>query len=113
YLTKLGRIGGKTVGIYLTTTAVAITVGLLLANVIGPGRGFPQELRDQLAAEQAADAATKITSTTDRPSPWDTLLNIVPVNPFRALATTEMLQIVFAALIIGVALTLIPKEKAR
>src|SRR5690606_28513003 len=92
---------------------VAITIGLLLANIIGPGRGFPEELRDQLAAEQAQDAAAKIGSATGRPSPWDTMLNIVPVNPFRALATTEMLQIVFAALIIGVALTLIPKEKAR
>jgi proton glutamate symport protein len=112
-LTKLGRIGGKTVTLYLTTTALAITIGLVLANIIGPGRGFSPEMRDQLAAEQAQNAAAKISGAEGRPGPWETLLDIVPANPFSALATTEMLQIVFAALIIGVALTLIPKEKAR
>lgn len=112
-LTKLGRIGGKTVAIYLTTTALAITLGLTLANVIGPGRGFSAEMRDALAADQAQDAAAKITGAEDRPGPWETMLDIVPTNPFEALAVTEMLQIVFVALIIGVALTLIPKDKAR
>jgi len=111
-LKKLSRIGGKTIGIYLCTTALAITVGLLIANVVGPGesRFVPETVRDQLATDRAAEAAGKI-QTAVRPDVWDTFLNIVPTNPFEALAEGRMLQIVFAALAIGVALTLVPKKK--
>ena len=112
-MSKLGRIGGKTIGIYLVTTAVAITIGLLLANIVGPGRGFPDDLREQLASEGAGDASVKIAGAESRPSPWDVALDIVPTNPFTSLAETEMLQVVFAAVVIGVGLTLLPREKAR
>ncbi|MAY74282.1 MAG: dicarboxylate/amino acid:cation symporter [Phycisphaerae bacterium] len=111
-LSKLGRIGGKTIAIYLVTTAVAISVGLVLANVIGPGAGFPEELREQLAGEQAEAAAASIGNAENRPSPWNVALDVVPGNPFAALAETEMLQVVFAAVVIGIGLTLIPREKA-
>ncbi|MEL6739181.1 MAG: dicarboxylate/amino acid:cation symporter, partial [Planctomycetota bacterium] len=109
---KLGRIGGKTIGIYLATTAVAITVGLLAANVVGPGRGFPEELRESLRESSAADASTRIGNAQDRPTTWDVLLDVVPQNPFTALATTEMLQVVFAALMVGIGLTMLPKAQA-
>jgi len=111
-MSKLGRIGGKTIGIYLVTTALAITIGLVLANVVGPGNGFPDELREQLASSSADDASSKIEFASNRPSTWDTLLDIVPENPFHALAETAMLQVVFAAIAIGIALTFLPKEKA-
>lgn len=111
-MSKLGRIGGKTIGIYLLTTALAITVGLVLANVVGPGNGFPGELREQLAASGAGDASAKIANAENRPTTWDTLLDIVPANPFHALAETSMLQVVFAAVAVGVGLTFLPKEKA-
>ncbi|MEM7754053.1 MAG: dicarboxylate/amino acid:cation symporter [Planctomycetota bacterium] len=110
---KLGRIGGKTILIYLTTTAVAITVGLLLANIVGPGRGFDEGLRDTLAAGGNAAAETRIGAAKGRPSEWETLLNVVPTNPFAALADTMMLQVVFASLLIGVALTRINQDKAQ
>jgi len=109
---KLGRVGGKTIGIYLVTTAVAITIGLLLANIVGPGRGFDEVLRDQLAAGGTAAAESRVDRAETRPSEWETLLNIVPTNPFSALANTMMLQVVFASLLIGIALTRINQEKA-
>jgi len=112
-MSKLGRIGGKTIGIYLVTTAVAITIGLVFANIAGPGRGFPDDLRDTLAAAGAGDASAKIEGAEGRPSPWDVALNIVPANPFTSLAETEMLQVVFAAVVIGVGLTFLPREKAK
>lgn len=112
-MSKLGRIGGKTIGIYLVTTAIAITIGLVLANVVGPGRGFPDELRQSLEASGAGDASLKIAGAEDRPTAWDTMLNIVPANPFTALAATEMLQVVFAAVAIGVGLTFLPEKKAK
>jgi Na+/H+-dicarboxylate symporter len=112
-MSKLGRIGGRTIGIYLVTTALAITIGLVLANLIGPGRGFPEELRETLAASGAGEASAKIAGAEDRPSAWSVLLNIVPVNPFESLAETEMLQVVFAAVVIGVGLTFLSREKAE
>ena len=110
---RLGRIGGKTVAIYLTTTALAITIGLVLANIIGPGRGFSPEVRETLSAAAASDAGSRIASAESRPSPWQVALDVVPSNPFAALAQAEMLQVVFSACLIGVALTMMPKERAR
>jgi len=111
-LRKLSRIGGKTIGIYIVTTAVAITVGLVLANLVRPGKWVPQEVRDEMAGKGVEAAAERIEAAT-APNVWETMLNIVPTNPFGALAEGEMLQILFAALAVGIALTLIPKDKAR
>lgn len=110
---KLGRIGGKTIVLYLCTTAVAITVGLVLANVIAPGEGFSDEARAMLATGAQPGAEAKIASAETRPDTWQTLLDIVPKNPFAALARTKMLQVVFAALLIGIALTRIDRDKAQ
>jgi Na+/H+-dicarboxylate symporter len=111
-LKKLSRIGGRTVAIYLVTTAVAITIGLLFANLTQPGTWVSPELRDTLAAARSDVAATKMSKAV-APDVWATLLNIVPKNPFNALAEGNMLQVVFTALAIGVAITLVPKEKAQ
>jgi len=111
---KLGRIGGKTIGLYLTTTALAITIGLVLANVVGPGRGFSEEKGAELAAREQTHADTSIGAANlqrDR-STWDVLLDVVPTNPFGSMAEGNTLQVVVAALLVGVALTMIPKEKA-
>jgi Na+/H+-dicarboxylate symporter len=108
---KLSRIGTKTIVIYTSTTAVAISVGLVLANVIRPGSFVSAQTRDRLAAAGAEEAGRRI-ELAAAPNAWQTLLNIVPKNPFEALARGEMLQIVFAALAVGVALTLIPRERA-
>ena len=112
-LRKLGRIGGKTVGIYLATTALSITVGLVLANVAQPGSFVSEDVRNRLAAEREIEAETSIAVAEGKlATGWDRLLDIVPRNPAEALADGNMLQIVFLALVIGVALTLIPEDKA-
>lgn len=111
-LKKLSRIGGRTIVIYLFTTAVAISIGLLLANVVQPGTWLPAALRDTLASEAAGAVATKVDAAV-APDTWATLLDIVPKNPFRALAEGNMLQVVFTALAVGAALTLVPKDKAE
>ncbi len=112
---KLGRIGGRTIAIYLVTTAIAITVGLLLANVIGPGNGFPDDVRNELAGMSAGDATGKIAAAREQQSKstWDVLLDVFPSNPFAAMAAGNTLQVVVAALLVGIALTLMPKDKAR
>lgn len=85
---KLGRIGGKTVAYYMLTTAFAVTIGLILANVTNVGGGFsiPVDAKVEIAAA---------------PSVVDTLLNIIPANPLKALVEGNMLQVISFALIIG------------
>ena len=111
-LTKLSRIGGKTIGIYILTTAIAISIGLLFANVMEPGKYVSEETRDRLA-EQFGVQAGEMVEAAAKPDVWETVLNIVPKNPFGAIAEGNMLQVVFASLLVGIALTLIKREKAQ
>lgn len=94
---KLGRIGGKTVAYYLITTAVAVTIGLILGNLIVPGAG----LSIPVDAEVQAQAAPKIV---------DTLLNIIPDNPLSSLVQGNMLQIIAFALFLGIGITLVGEK---
>ncbi len=88
-----GRVGLKTLGLYLLTTAIAIMIALTLATLVAPGRGFV------LAGEVAFEAAAA-------PRIVDVLINMVPLNPFRALVDGQMLQIIVFALILGFSITL-------
>lgn len=110
-LAKLSRIGGKTIGIYILTTAIAITIGLLFANIARPGSFVSEETRDGLVEQFGVQADAKVEAAS-KPDVWDTVLNIVPKNPFEAIAAGNMLQVVFASLLVGIALTLIKREKA-
>ena len=112
-LSRLGRVGGKTILIYMSTTAVSITIGLALANAVTPGSGIDEELTQRLASQGAGDATAALEQAETAPSFWNVLLEIVPTNPFEALAQASMLQVVFAGLAIGLALTTLPQEKAR
>lgn len=87
----LGKIGGKTLGIFLGGTAIAVAIGLVLCNVMQIGAGFVME------TTQAYDA-------TEVPSIVDTLMNIIPTNPFNSLSTQNLLQIIFFALLLGFSL---------
>ena len=84
----LGKIGGKTLAIFLGGTAVAVAIGLVLCNVMQIGAGFVMET-------QAAYDAKEI------PSIADTLMNIIPTNPFNSLSEQNLLQIIFFALLLG------------
>lgn len=90
---KLGQVGVKTLLFYLATTALAVAVAISIANVINPGIGLDFE----------SVKVAEIT-TAESTSFADTLLNIIPTNPFKALAGGEMLQVIVFALIIGVIL---------
>jgi Na+/H+-dicarboxylate symporter len=110
---KLGRIGLKTMGYYLCTTALAITIGLLLANAVGPGRNIDEATRDGLMSSYSAEAGEKIEVALEKPGVIDTLIDIVPLNPAGSLAEGNLLQIIFFALIFGIAVTLLPEERSN
>lgn len=115
-ISKLSRIGGKTIAIYLATTAIATTVGLLIVNLAQPGHQLPLETRDNLlllytqTAESTADVAEQLMER----SPLQPIVDIVPENIFSAATeNARMLQVVFFAIIVGLALLKIPAEKGK
>ena len=108
---KLGRIGGKTIAYYLCTTAIAIIIGLVLANIFKPGSGLSKQTQDQLLANYSEEAASKIDTALKKPGLAETLIDIIPRNPIEALTGGDMLEIIFFALILGIAITMIPPEK--
>lgn len=112
-LAKLGRIGLKTVLFYLTTTAIAITIGLTLANLVKPGSRLEESIKERLLADFSAAADVNIEQAAAPPSVVETLLDIIPTNPMEALAQGSMLQIIFFALVFGIALTYMDKAKSE
>lgn len=115
-ISKLSRIGGKTIVTFLITTVVAICTGLLLVNVLVPGKGLPSETRENLMRMYEGDAGQRAAAAAELQdqSPLQPIIDMVPQNIFQA--TTDnaaMLQVVFFAIIAGIALLQIPKSKAE
>ena len=113
---KLSRMGGKTIGLYLATTAVAVTIGLLVVNAIKPGDRLPDETKAQLEAKYQADATKRqeTTATVKERGPLQPLIDMVPDNFFgSASSNRNMLQIVFFSLLAGIALVQVREEKRR
>jgi Na+/H+-dicarboxylate symporter len=111
---KLSRLGGRTIGLYLFTTVLAISIGLLVVNWVQPGQHITPERRDALKERFSDQAATKTETArqvTDQ-SPLQPLVDTVPSNIFEALTNnTDMLQVVFFALFFGIGIILLPKQK--
>ncbi|MGB1306867.1 MAG: dicarboxylate/amino acid:cation symporter [Flavobacteriales bacterium] len=113
-ISKLSRIGGKTIGIYLFTTVVAVTFGLLLVNIIQPGTSFSEEKRMELKEQYASSAASKIASAKDvkEDGPLQFIVDMVPSNFIQATGNNKnMLQVIFFAILFGIAMVMLPKEK--
>lgn len=109
---KLSRIGGKSIALYLGTTVVAITIGLLFVNLFGPGTGLAAATREKLMAAYG-DVASERAATASGLSLLEQLVAIVPTNPFGALADARMLQVVFFALMLGLALTRLARRSSE
>lgn len=91
---RLGRVAGKTLVYYFATTAIAIFIGLVLANLFQPGMGLDLSTANLKAKEVAPPSLTQV------------LLNIVPINPMDSLAKGSMLQIIFFAVLLGFSLSI-------
>lgn len=96
---KLGRIGGKTMLFYLSTTAIAIIVSLALGTLLKPGSGL--DMSHMVSSEVAIGESKSLV---------EIILNIIPTNPVQSLANGEMLQVIFFALLLGVAINLVGKK---
>ena len=115
-LEQLSRIGGKTLGIYVLTTTVALVVGLVLVNSIEPGSTVPQEMRAQLEQTYQGDIeeSMDVAEEAEGRGPLQPLVDMVPSNFFESASDNgNMLQVVFVAIFFGIGLMLLPKEDAR
>lgn len=97
---KLGRLGGKAVGMYMITTAIAITFAITAAILVQPGSGI----------ERASDADFE---PSEAPSVSEVIVNLFPDNPINAMAEGNMLQIIVFALLFGISMALIGKPGER
>jgi Na+/H+-dicarboxylate symporter len=90
---RLGRVGVKALAIYTATTAFAVALGLIMGNIFHPGKGM-----------QLAGAASAFGKELAQPSLLDTLISVVPKNPFSVFATGEILPTIFFCIIFGIGL---------
>ncbi|MCZ6756687.1 MAG: dicarboxylate/amino acid:cation symporter [Bacteroidetes bacterium] len=113
---KLSRIGGKTIGIYIGTTLIALVIGLVLVNVLQPGSSVPPEMREKLEATYQDDVETRTLSAEDiaENSPLQPIVDMVPDNIFSATTSNrDMLKVVFFAIFAGIAILMIPGGKGQ
>ena len=110
-ISKLGRIGGKTLGYYMFTTAIAVTIGLGLSNLIKPGSDIDPATRDQLAERFQAEAQGKMEMAAEAPSLVDVLLNMIPRNPIQAAAEFDLLALIFFSIVFGAAVSVLPEAQ--
>ena len=92
---SVGRLGGKTIGFYLLTTALAVSMALLVALIVNPGIGSSD--KDNVPVQTYTPA--------EAPSVLETLINIFPSNPVAAMAEGKMLQVIVFALFFGIAIS--------
>lgn len=113
-VSRLSRIGGKTMVIYIGTTVIAVTIGLFIVNAFKPGKLLSVEKREELRSAYAADMDLRISSAkqVSDEGPLQMLVDIVPDNFFNAASNNgNMLQIIFFAILFGVAMILTKSDK--
>ncbi len=115
-ISKLSKMGGKTILIYILTTVVAVSIGLLLVNTIKPGNSISEKTRTELVGnytESTQKYKDEAASQKDS-GPLQALVDLVPQNIIGAAGENKnMLQVIFFAIFFGVGLILIPEDKSK
>ena len=115
-LKKLSRIGGRTISIYIATTAIAVTIGLFSVNILQPGSTVPDEMKAKLQETYQSSVSGRVEAAegVKERSALQPIVDMVPSNFFNSASNNRnMLQVVFVAIIIGIALIQISKQKAK
>ena len=114
-IAKFSKIGIRTMLIYIGTTLVAISIGLVLVHIIQPGNNVTEETLTELLAENGSSASSKISNASQQmeSGPLQPLVDIVPDNIFNAMSNNGlMLQVIFFVILFGICLLLVSKEQA-
>ena len=115
-ISKLSKMGGRTIATYIITTIVAVSIGLVIVNVIQPGKSINESTRTELVESYKGDAESKIAAAEAQKEagPLQALEDLVPSNIFHAAGDNgNMLQVIFFAIFFGIGMILIPEKKAR
>ena len=117
-ISKFASIGLKTIIIYVLTTVIAISIGLILVNTFNPGDGVSQETISKLTETYAGNSGVqgKIAEASRQQAggPLDFLVDMVPDNAFSALSNNKlMLQVIFLAMFLGISLLLVGEKSAK
>ena len=115
-LSKLSSMGGITISTYIFTTLMAVSIGLIAVNLVKPGDYITEETREQLVSAYSTNANQKIEAANNQKNlgPLQPLVDIVPSNFLSAASNNRnMLQVIFFAILFGIAMILIPKKKSK
>ncbi len=115
-ISKFSQIGGRTIGIYIVTTLIAVTIGLVAVNIIQPGDGISEDTVAQLMQTYGQDANVKVNAATNqvKSGPLQFIVDMVPDNIFGAASSNRnMLQVIFFVVFFGISLLLIKPEQAK
>ena len=117
-ISKFASIGVKTIIIYVTTTVIAISIGLTLVNVFNPGDGVSDATISKLTETYATNSSVqgKIAEANrqQQSGPLDFVVDMIPENAFSALTNNKlMLQVIFLAIFLGISLLLIREKRAK
>jgi len=109
---KVTRIGGKTIGLYLITTFIALTIGVSITNLIKPGSILSEDTKSRLLAAYESEAADKFETNVEMDFSQE-VVNLFPKNPFEAMSSANMLQIIFFIVFFGISLSSVSREKSE
>ena len=115
-ISKLSKMGGRTIGIYIITTLIAVSIGLAIVNIVQPGKSINEKTRTELVNSYKGDADSKIAAAEAQKNagPLQALVDLVPSNIFKASSENgNMLQVIFFAIFFGIGMILIPEKKAK
>ena len=115
-ISKLSRMGGRTIVTYLITTLTAVTIGLILVNVIQPGKSISTDTRLELIEAYSSNTKEKQVAAAKQQEsgPFQALVDVVPSNIFLAASNNRnMLQVIFFALFFGIGMILLPVKKVK
>ena len=113
-ISKLSKMGTRTILIYIMTTVVAVSVGLILVNTINPGKSISEQTRSEMVENYSGNTVKyqKTALKQKESGPLQALEDLVPQNIFKASTSNKnMLQVIFFAIFFGIGLILIPEEK--
>ena len=111
-ISKLSRIGGKTIGIYLISTVIAVSIGLILVNIVKPGDGFDKDSVSK--TEQIEEEANKKIAAAEEvkdEGPLQFLIDIVPTNIFDSASNNRNISGNIFLILFGIAMVMLPNEK--
>ncbi len=115
-MNKLSRIGGKTIAIYIFTTAIAVSIGLISVNTLRPGDKIPSDMKIKLQNQYNSEVNKKSSNVNDikERGPLQPFVDMIPSNFFLSASNNRnMLQVVFIAIFVGIGIVKTPRNKGK